>query len=644
MKRFSRYLLAAVSCLIVLIGCRRDDIIGNKVVNVTKVSLSPTTITLYEGDTQALTVSVEPEDATDKEITWTVDHPKVASVDENGKITAIHAGTATITATNPASKMGAICKVTVKEPVPDLIPATGILIDAQKVTLKVDETLQITATVLPSNTDEKEVNWASSNPAVASVDNGFVRALSAGETTVTASTIGGKYSASCVVTVKNPTTPTTGGRWEDTGATLNDYPSYNKVTAQSDFPRIDITVSGTIQHGVYKDGTVSFKDPKKMYSDITDYSSLKMQIKGRGNTTWNAEGGIKNPYRMKLEEHPVNKIFGLNRDKDWILLADVQDPTLLRNAVALRISRMVSMPWTPKFRAVELYINNKYSGCYLLVEAKETDIENKVPVEVSETGEVDSGYYLEIDDKWDEDKYFYTSHFGKKIKYKDPEEPTTAQKEYIEGYVNDVEKLLKDKKFDKSTGYWSKMEVGTFIDQYIVQELTMNVDGNMRLSTYFAKDKDTKLFMPMVWDFDLALGNCTYLGKDFDLPYYDGSRDGPKGWFIKIRGGYPSENYGKKDTYYQYLFMDPQFVQALKDRWNTVKPRLDKIPAFIDKMAEYNKPAYDHNSSAGKNPRGNRGYNYPPDAFNDWQEAVDWLKEWYSIRLEWLDTEINALQ
>lgn len=406
---------------------------------------------------------------------------------------------------------------------------------------------------------------------------------------------------------------------------------------------MDITVSGSIQHGVYKEGTISFKDPKKMYSDITDFSEAAMKIKGRGNTTWGAEGGIKNPYRVKLAAHPANKILGLNRDKDWILLSDVQDPSLLRNATALRISRMVSMPWTPKFRAVELYINNSYQGCYLLVEAKETDT-NKVPVNVSETGEVDSGYYLEIDDKSDEDLYFYSESFGKKIKYKDPENPTAAQKNFIEGYVNDVEKLLKDKNFDSETGYWSKMEVGTFIDQYIVQELTMNVDGNMRLSTYFAKDKDTKLFMPMVWDFDLSLGNCTYLGKDFNLPYYDGSRDGPKGWFIKIRGGYPGENHGEKDTYYQYMFKDQKFVDALKERWNTVKPRLDKIPAFIDKMCEYNKVAYDHNSSAGKNPRGNKGWYYPPDNFNNWQEAVTWLKDWYSTRLEWLDAEINKLE
>ena len=259
------------------------------------------------------------------------------------------------------------------------------------------------------------------------------------------------------------------------------------------------------------------------------------------------------------------------------------------------------------------------------------------------TTETDGGYLLEIDDKPDSDHYFKSSSFGKKIKYKEPESPTTAQKNFIESYVNKVEKKLKNKEFSGDDSYKDYVELGTFINQYIVQEVTMNVDGNMRLSTYFAKDKDTKLFMPMVWDFDLALGNCTYIGKEFDLPYYDGSRDGPKGWFIKIRGGYPDENKGKKDTYYQYMFQDPEFVQELKARWNQVKPRLDKIPAFIDQMYAYNTLAYAHNSQAGKNPRGNRGWYYPPDNFNNQKEAVDWLKNWYTQRLAWLDTEINNL-
>ena len=648
MKALTRGFWLALGCLIVLTACDRKTIEPEEI-TVTGISVSPTTLTLMEGESEQLAFTLKPSNATHQEVEWTSQYPKVATVSPTGVVSALQAGSSKITVKSPTGGVAATCLVTVKPYVPPAVAVTGVSLDITQQTLEVGASFTLTATVTPDDADNKDVNWFTSNGRVASVDKGTVTAVGAGEAVITVSTLDGGFQATCTVTVPKSSTPSTIERWKDTGADLPDYPNYNKVSSQSDFPRIDITWSSAPTKDwsgnftYVENCTVTFKDPKKMYSDITEYGPLKMKIKGRGNTTWNAEGGIKNPYRFKLYDHPAQKIFGLNRDKDWILLADVQDPTLLRNAVAFRISRMVSMPWTPKYRAVELYVNGSYYGCYLLVEAKETDIENKVPVAVSETGEVDSGYYIEIDDKWDSDEYFYSQHFGKKIKYKDPESPTQEQKDFIEGYVNEVEKLLKDKKFDKTTGYWSKMEVGTFIDQFIVQELTMNVDGNMRLSTYFAKDSDTKLFMPMVWDFDLSLGNCTYLGKDFDLPYIDGSRDGPKGWFVKIRGGYPGENYGKKDTYYQYLFQDPQFVQAFKDRWEVVKPRLDKIPAFIDKMTEYNKVAYDHNASAGKNPRGTRWREYPPDDFKTWSDAADWLKDWYSTRLEWLDGEIKAL-
>ena len=113
----------------------------------------------------------------------------------------------------------------------------------------------------------------------------------------------------------------------------------------------------------------------------------------------------------------------------------------------------------------------------------------------------------------------------------------------------------------------------------------MNVDGGMRLSTYFAKDKDTKLFMPMVWDFDLALGNCSYLEKDFNL---EPGMGGPEGWFIKIRGG--SFEYGDWDgsrkSYYQYLFEDPVFAARVRDRFNELLPQLQTIPDYIDELEQ----------------------------------------------------------
>ncbi|MBQ9184664.1 MAG: CotH kinase family protein [Bacteroidales bacterium] len=613
-------------------------------VAITSLNISPATVSLKVGETAVLYTVIKPSNATDKTVTWSSNKTEVATVNSYGTVTAISAGTAVITAKANSGDKSATSIITVINPEVPTVEVTKITVSPTSVSLKVGETAVLEAVIEPSDATYKTVSWVSDKTDVATVDeSGKVTALAAGSAVITATAVGGKTAAS-TITVTSPDSPPASDRWQDTGADVPAYPTYNKVSTLPNFPRIDITTDdgrAITSKTTYKSGKVTFKDPAKMYSDVTSLGALTMQIKGRGNTTWNAEGGIKNPYRMKLNEH--NKVFGMKGDKDWILLADVQDPTLLRNAVALRIARLVSMPWTPKYRAAEVYINGSYAGCYLIVEAKEADRENKVPVTPVTGSQTDGGYYMEIDDKSDDDQYFWSSTFGKKIKYKEPEAPTSAQKKFIEDYINDVEKLLQQQKFDKTTGYWSKMEVSTFINQYIVQELTMNVDGNMRLSTYFAKDTDTKLFMPMVWDFDLALGNCTYLGKDFNLPYYDGSRDGPKGWFIKIRGGYPGENYGQKDTYYQYMFKDPQFVSELKARWNQVKSRLDKIPDFIDKMSEYNSLAYDHNRSGGKNPRANRSYTSAPDAFTSWTAARDWLKDWYKTRLSWLDTEINKL-
>ena len=551
---------------------------------------------------------------------------------------------------------------------------TALAITPEEVTLKPNETLQLKVTVTPEEASGTALEWKSLGTMYAIVsETGLVKALKEGEVRIRVSTPDKKVSATCNIIISKGETPDPDPdpdpkpdpvpgsyrTWEDTGADLPDYPTYNPVSALADFPRIDITWTTPTQRlaeGEYTwvDGTVRFRDPKGMYKDKDDYETdskvLKMKIRGRGNTTWDAEGGIKHPYKIKLEEH--RKVFGMKGDKDWILLADVQDPTLLRNAVALRIARMVSMPWTPKYRAAEVYFNGQYGGCYLLVEDKEVDRENKIPITVVEPGQTDGGYLLEIDNKSDYDRYFRTSTFEKKIKFKEPDfgdrytpdnsADAQAQMKYITDYVNEVERLLKARSFDPETGYQSMVDLYTFIGNYIVQELTMNVDGGMRLSTYFAKDKDTKLFMPLVWDFDLALGNCSYLQNDFNLP---AGEAGPAGWFIKIRGGsFENGDWdGSRKSYYQYMFEDPLFVAALKERWNLVKPRLDKIPGFIDKMTEYNKLAYDHNVSGGKNPRAKRGYYSPPDNFRNWSEAVSYMKTFYTQRLEWLDGAINGL-
>ena len=430
-------------------------------------------------------------------------------------------------------------------------------------------------------------------------------------------------------------------RWADTGAEVPAYPSYHAVTELKDFPRIDIVTDSRLpvqSKTDYEGGTISFRDPMKMYSDSVELKDLRMHIRGRGNTTWEGPGGAKNPYRIKLDEHV--KPFGMKGDKDWILLSDRVDPSMMRTAVALRISRLVSMPWTPRFRMAEVYLNGKYAGLYYLVEHKEVDRENKVPITVARPGQTaEGGYLLELDNKWDEDSWFRTDYFRKQVKYKDPDplDPnpdkrmTEEQKSYIQNQFNQLELQLRNRVFEGEESYKEYIEMDSWIQNFLVHEVSMNIDGNMRLSTYFAKDADTKIFIPFVWDFDRAFGNAWYQVGDFDLP-----QGWPYGWFVRIRGGYPPGEeagggfpYGKRATYYQYLFEDPEFVERVKELWTLYKPRLDMIPEYIDKMLEYNRLALAHNE--GK-------------FHNGYELQVQALRRDYIARIEWLDTNIRDLQ
>ena len=599
-----------------------------KSVEVTGVSVMPLTKTLNEGETCQLEATVIPADASDRTVEWSSNDDKVAVVNADGLVTAIAPGSTSITVTTRDGGYSARCRVSVTDPV---IHVKGISLDQTSISLRARETLVMAAKIEPENADDQAVTWSSSEDGIASVENGEVTAIAPGSAVITVTTHEGGFTAQCTVTVLD--SDQAWRTWPDTGSEVPVYPSYQPVQKLEDFPRIDLrTASGQpVQSKTeYEEGTVSLYDPQQMYSGVTELKDLKMKIRGRGNTTWEGPWGNKNPYRFKLDKK--NKLFGMKGDKDWILLSDKFDPTLMRTATALQISRLVSMPWTPDFRVVELYFNGKYAGVYYLVEQKEPDRENKVPITVAVPGEVDGGYLLELDDKEDDDAYFWSATFGKKVKYKDPdpndskpeERMTAEQKAYITDYFNLVERKLANREFTGADSYKDYIEMDSWIQNFFVHEVSMNIDGNMRLSTYFAKDRDTRLFMPFVWDFDRAFGNASYQVGDFALP-----QAWPQGWFVRIRGGYPGSNYGRKPSWYQYLFEDPVFVARVKELWVLYKPRLDTVPEYMDAILEYNRLALEHNDTK---------------FYNNYASKVKTLRREYIQRLEWLDKNIGSLK
>jgi uncharacterized protein YjdB len=176
--------------------------LGDSVIyKVTKVELDKTSLTLDVNQSETLTATITPSNATDKSLTWESSDTNIATVDTNGVVTAVAQGSTTITATAAdGSGEKATCSVTVKEAAN--VPVTSVSLDKTTLELTEGETAQLTATVLPDNATNKAVTWSTSNASIATVDaNGLVTAVSAGTATITVTTEDGSKTATCEVTV-----------------------------------------------------------------------------------------------------------------------------------------------------------------------------------------------------------------------------------------------------------------------------------------------------------------------------------------------------------------------------------------------------------------------------------------------------------
>ena len=388
----------------------------------------------------------------------------------------------------------------------------------------------------------------------------------------------------------------------------------------------------------YIKGTVVIEDPAGMYWD-TPRLELKMTkdgIRGRGNTTWDMP---KKPYKMKFDSKV--SIFGLGEDKEWVILANYADKTLLRNVVAMKLSEIVGMPWTPAMLPVEVYMNGSYLGCYTFSEHKKVS-EHRVDLDIvgesDNSGDAVTGdYYMEIEQNQDETTCFYTQVCGIPMMFSEPEVPTAAQLQYVKEYFRQAETALRSSNFtDPDTGWQKYIDIETFAKAYLVNELTKNIDGNMRKSSFITKKKNDKFQMYHLWDYDLALGNCNYLDDEF------GASDGPEGWFIK---DYTWSRYSPLGYHYQWftiLTKDPAFCAKVKEIWNTHYDELKNIPGFIDQMAAYMKDAQKRNFEKWNILNTHVWPNVV--VTGSYQGEIDYLKSFYSSRFNWLDGRINVPQ
>ena len=211
---------------------------------VTGVKVTPRALTLTVGDSDKLSATVVPDDASNKRVTWSSSNESVATVDAEGNVKALKAGSAVITAASQedGTKRGT-CAVTV-------LQVESVTLNASTISLEEEKTFQLTATVKPDGLSDKSVEWSSSDPAVASVSaDGLVTARTVGTATITATSKAyPQKTATCSVSVSPKYIAVTGVVLNQTRLSLTAEDTYSLVATVSPSNATDPTVEWTSSH------------------------------------------------------------------------------------------------------------------------------------------------------------------------------------------------------------------------------------------------------------------------------------------------------------------------------------------------------------------------------------------------------------
>lgn len=298
----------------------------------------------------------------------------------------------------------------------------------------------------------------------------------------------------------------------------------------------------------YVNGSMVIKEKGEIASENT------MRIKGRGNATWTYP---KKPYKIKLDKKAP--ILGMEEAKDWVLLANYCDKTLLRTGIAFKLSRLMNFPWTPDDRFVELVLNGEYMGNYQLVEPIEQGT-NRVNIP-------DDGYLFERDGYYNQEPNYFVSSsrkYGFSFKNPDPEEDlTTQQWEYIKNYMDEFESILQSSTFnDPLNGYARFIDVPSFVHWFVFHNILANHDTNVYMVK--ADMGDSKVEMYPVWDFEWSIG----------IGWYDGARPRPANYYV----------WNSNAFYYDKLLQDPAFKTRIRELWQNTTVT-DEILKYIDETS-----------------------------------------------------------
>ncbi|MFD0748573.1 CotH kinase family protein [Mucilaginibacter calamicampi] len=387
-----------------------------------------------------------------------------------------------------------------------------------------------------------------------------------------------------------------------------------KLRVFTGLPVLYLTTTGpVVSKDTYVKGKIDI-DPNVDVEQPINHISL--QIKGRGNSTWVLFP--KKPYRLKFDAKAA--FLGMPAAKNWVLLANYDDKTLMRTKIAFEYARRIKSDFAPQSRFVEVVMNGEFLGNYLLTSQVEVQ-ENRVNITELKAASTDitGGYLVEIDSKLDETNWFRTTLKNLPMTIKEPEEITAPQLAYIKDYMNKTEAALYSADWkDPNIGYAKYIDAESFMRWYMVNETVKNQDSWDFSSVFYYKNVNGKLSMGPVWDFDLSGGNCNYSPSQYFIDWY--TRNGL--WMIR-------------------LAQDPAWNFKWRAKWAEERPKAtSQIFSDIDYYSKYLQLSAAQNFK--KWPTLDQ-YVWPNVVWlGTYDKEVQYYKAFMTQRVAWMDANINS--
>lgn len=400
-------------------------------------------------------------------------------------------------------------------------------------------------------------------------------------------------------------------------------------------------------------GRYNYADTVAHPGQTIDYEG-DIALRYRGNSSFH--NSDKKPYSFRTLAQPLTdsiydkkkvKILGMGKDNKWALLAPYSDRSMIRDILTFEYAR----PWmeySPDGRICEVYLDGIYYGVFILTEVVSQGKHRlNLPDPEDEGDGLTGGYIVEVDDGGEPNhtsKYHPINYYGHEItdsyihflyKFPDFEDLTPAQKEYIDNQIDLMEDSYASANYkDPEEGYRKYVDVQNFMDYQLFSELAHNVDS-YRKSTKLYKRRDSidSRFRLVLWDFNLAYGNC-----DYDQGWRNDTWMYQQNILLHKRGE------TLVPFWWWKMWKDNNYVAARKVRWAEMRQnnlRSDRLIATIDSLANLitSGGAEARNSQAW--PRWNVKL-WPNYYFSkSYASEINFLKNWITERVAWLDDRLE---